>query len=541
MFIPIPNHENPANFKANPRSSLMNNTFKSGFPSQFNQKPLNDQSFELNQFSFLNALPENEYRLRPRTFMDIEKPAKPEFVAEYERNIRENIKKQNDTLEILMLKKQMLDKTIERVKEDIDVDIGRLNKFITENEPLEQMMHEMGNRIEKRSWEGFRMIQPNYNYLDDLNKKKFLCLKSEQSSCEINQNIFNSERNSVKQLKKSKIAYKPKGKFRNTESNSKKGMSLDKRDSICSFKEEKKEAEESKNEEDVASVEKYVLSEGEPHHLAHFPMMEKYEQKGRSQVNPDNSLTTLLAILKNMMYSEPVDQSVLDSLNEVEHEILKAFLVKKKIISVGDEMVMNGDFFNSYYKIKTERRREENLKHIFMMAIKFLKAQFRREFSCYRIPPAKAGRHRKEQMELAFYIHYFGAIAESRGWSITRFYQPKVTGSRRREKCQRMKSINQEFVSYIKLGLQFMEDFEKYLNDSFEVNGRMCGVWSDSKDMIEDKLTSKVNKWDETIQEERNGLKKVISSLTGNIRCKMPWCRSEILLAISDVKRLFFS
>ena len=66
------------------------------------------------------------------------------------------------------------------------------------------------------------------------------------------------------------------------------------------------------------------------------------------------------------------------------------------------------------------------------------------------------------------------SIAESRGWSITRFYQPKVTGSRRREKCQRMKSINQEFVSYIKLGLQFMEDFEKYHNDSFEIGSASC-------------------------------------------------------------------
>jgi hypothetical protein len=535
MFVPIKHNDQMNNFKMNPRSSINNNTFKSYIPSIINQKQCNNAfSIDLNKFSFLNGLTENHQKNINLNIMNIGNPKKPLFAQEYEQNLRENIMRQNQKLELLMLEKEMLNKTIKRIQEDIHMDKNRLTKYINENEPLQKMIFELGNQIEKRSWDDFQVNNANCSIFKEIcPKNNILYLKSELSSCEISPNIFKSERNSVKQSHNPKLFYQNKLKSKRK---------------IIKQKKEQKKKKSKKNEikqEDLLNLsesekpEKYVLTDSDEHFLLELPPVEKYQRTVRIQLSPDNSLSTLLTILRNIMYAEPVEQNVLNSLNEIEIEILKSFLIKKKIISDEDEMVLQHTFFNSYYKIKTERRREENLKHVFMMAIKFLKHQFKIKFTNFKLPSSAENKNKKDQIELAFYIHYFGSVAEEKQWPISRFYQPKVSGSTRKLSSFRMKSINQDYVSYVKLSNSFMNDFEKYLNDEFSFNGKKLGIWKDSQDMIEEKLISKINKWDDSIQEERNGLKKIINSLAGNIKCKMPWSRNEINIAIADVKKLF--
>ena len=514
-----------------------NNTFQSIFANNANPKLATVKSYEMNNFSFLNPAADNEkndelYGMKqPR---ETEK-GRPGFVEDYETNIRRNLKTQQRNLESLLLKKRLLDITIENIKDDIQLDFKRLKNFTAKTKYYEDQLLQ----IQRGPDEGFNdfhsFIMPNHQF-DDFRKKNLLFLKSEQSPNELPCHFFKSERNSVKLRSQPKPPRYPELP---PPGSPKHVMSKPVEDLENFFQFTGKTEKAGRGREESDRRKKYCLREKDDHMMVSFPAPDKYDRSSRYQLTPDNSLSTLLIILRKMMHSTEVLQPELNDLNPVEKTILKAFLVKKKILSGEDEVVFDKDHFNKYYKIKTERRREENLKHVFMMAIKFLKQQFKRRKANFRLHKDDVKKSKKEILELSFYIYYFGSVADQKGWSIERFYQPKVVGAKKNVKTERMKSINQEYVSFVRLSVRFMQHFELYLNDEFVVDKQKLGVWSNSSDMIEEKLISKINQWDQTIQEERKGLDKVISSLSGNIKSKMPWSKQEIICAIQDVKKLF--
>merc|ERR1740139_392505 len=280
-----------------------------------------------------------------------------------------------------------------------------------------------------------------------------------------------------------------------------------------------------------------------------LPSLERPDRLGKSQLSHKNCLERLGIILQRVLLSEPCSQEELNCLSRIEREILKAFFIKKKVLLDVDELRLDFEFFNQYYRVKTERRKEENLKHVFMMGMKFLRTQFRRRTRTFKFRKEDVEGGRKELVDLAFYISYFGQIADEKGWSIERFFHPKISSKRKKGKpeTERFKSINLEYTKLVKMSDRFIGDFTKFLNDDFKVTNSedekvsVTGIKKQTKEVLEDKLVSKINYWDEIIRKfgDDKGISRVVDELTKNPKCKLPWSRKELDTAIGDVRKLF--
>ena len=262
----------------------------------------------------------------------------------------------------------------------------------------------------------------------------------------------------------------------------------------------------------------------------------------KATLSNKNCFEILFELLKKMLFSMEVLQTDLDYLNEKELILLKAFLVKRKIVKINKKLNLKAEIFNTQYKLKTTRRKEENLKHVIMLVIKFLRNKFRENNKKFVIDKHYSFLSNKDIIDFCFYCFYFGKIADKNKWSIQRFYHPKIVSKRKNnaEENERLKSINSEYIRYIRKSAFFTKDMVSFLDNNYkDEEGKQFGILDHAKELVLDKLTSKFNYWDEMMRSfgETKGFDKVLKDISKNPKCKLPWSMSELEEAIADVKR----
>lgn len=273
-----------------------------------------------------------------------------------------------------------------------------------------------------------------------------------------------------------------------------------------------------------------------------LPQPDKNDKVLRKSLSNQNIFEQLFHIFKKMLLNERVNQVELDSLTEQDKIFLKTFFLKKKIIKNQEEIVFEEETFNSLYKFKTERRKEENLKHVMMLGIKFLRYHFRKNHPSFVIHSENKFNNNKELIDFCFYSYYFGKVADKNNCKLEKFYHPKIVSKRKKneQKSERLKSINTQYMRGIKKSKIFVNDFNSYLNNDFvDSDGNQDGFRNQTYEIIMDKLIYKFNFWDSLMRSEgpEKGFEKVIKDFTKNPKCKLPWSYLELKEAVNFVNQ----
>lgn len=278
---------------------------------------------------------------------------------------------------------------------------------------------------------------------------------------------------------------------------------------------------------------------------------EKRREKFKFSIGREHLYPALQCVLRHLLCAEHVTQAELDALNEAETEILKAFIMKKRLTSNKKSIVLEESRFKEICSHPGHKRNEENLKCVFKYALKFLRTQFRRKNPEYRFRKINKEMTQKNLVDLGFYTFYFGQVADNMRWPISKFFHPKVfSGNKNLSKSLdhahlRPKTINKEYVENLKRSQKFMGDFTAYLQDTFSVKNSKTGIITQTKQIAIEKMMQKLDQWYKIMHkhkdnvENRGGLAVVLNDLYSNTKCKLPWSVVEMRKAVNDTKSHF--
>lgn len=294
---------------------------------------------------------------------------------------------------------------------------------------------------------------------------------------------------------------------------------------------------------------KYVLDEDCKYKKIQFkPARKKEKKKTEKEVVPE-CLANLYTILIALLFDEEISQQNLDALTNNELQLLRSFMLKKKMIKQTTNLIITSESINSYRSVLSKKRVEENLKYVFKFCLKFLKMEFRNKNESFRFRKEDLDLTNKNLIDLGFFIHYFGEIADNLGWPISKFFHPKVLTTydcKKFEKVldcyeERPKTINKEYVEAVCRSDAFMNDFKNYITDSYLVGNDYTGIIKESKDCAVEKIKLKLVQWGKMMQgtdDEAKVVLKIKGDLEDQNKCKLPWSVPEVKRAVEEAKKM---
>ena len=229
----------------------------------------------------------------------------------------------------------------------------------------------------------------------------------------------------------------------------------------------------------------------------------------------------LYELLKKHFLNDRIDQSDL-KLREHEYSILQTILNRKykhKIDFVKQRCFLF-DKLNDPNALISRKRPEENYKFIFKRCIKFMRERLK-AFATKKLP--------KKDFDEFFYNHYFSDTAKRLDLPLDNFKNPKNSKSNKSQP----KTINMRYISNIKQSVNFMTDFDNYIDSHLK---------DDYKITIESKLEKMVKKWEsdyQSVDRKDDVVKDIIAYVEKNKKCKLPWTLKEITRAIQSLKKMF--
>lgn len=268
-----------------------------------------------------------------------------------------------------------------------------------------------------------------------------------------------------------------------------------------------------------------------------------------SSVESDNSDSSTLKVGNNKFFFENVDcgnfhrYQNLHSLHKLlkkhfkcqeltkkdvqlfPHEllILRSIITRKykNKINFNIENLFIKDKLNQITQLHSNKRPEENYKFIFKRCLKYIKDDFK---------AMMRQKHKKEDMDRAFYSFYFKEIAESEHVGLENFYHPRNS----RSKCKNLpKTINSDYIENICKSRAFITKFLDYAYNHLQ---------KEYEEVIDTKIESLIKKWDELFNTNRPKdeiINEITAYIEKNKKCKLPWNFAEINEAIGSIRRLF--
>jgi len=139
---------------------------------------------------------------------------------------------------------------------------------------------------------------------------------------------------------------------------------------------------------------------------------------------------------------------------------------------------------------------------------------------------------KKKDFDRAFYEHYFKDIVKRDNTPLESFFHPKNSKSKTADVP---KTINTNYIENISKSPEFVQDFQKYLNEIME---------KEYRDIIDSKIHSLVHKWEFDYQqapakEKDKVIEATCTYIEKNKKCKLPWTMNEVKEAIVGVRKLF--
>jgi hypothetical protein len=294
---------------------------------------------------------------------------------------------------------------------------------------------------------------------------------------------------------------------------------------------------------------KYVLDDESKYKMIQFKTIRKKEKKKIEKEPIPKIFENLYKVLIALLFDKEVTQEELDVLSDNELQLLRSFMLKKKMIKQTTNLMITSDAINTFRVVLSKKRVEENLKYVFKFCLKFLKMEFRNKNESFRFRKEDLDLTNKNLIDLGFFIHYFGEIADHLGWPISKFFHPKVLTTYDCKKFanvldnyeERPKTINKEYVEAVCKSDAFMNDFKNYITDSYLVGNEYTGIIKESKECALEKIKLKIVQWSKLMQnsEDKNKvITKIKNDLEDQNKCKLPWSVPEVKRAVEEAKKM---
>lgn len=206
-----------------------------------------------------------------------------------------------------------------------------------------------------------------------------------------------------------------------------------------------------------------------------------------------------------------------------ELHILRSIIKRKykNKINFNIENLFLKDKLNQICLLNSNKRPEENYKFIFKRCLKYMKDEFKNTFR---------QRCKKENIDRAFYAHYFQEIADKEGINLESFYHPRNSKS----KCKNLpKTINSDYIENICKSKEFISKFLAYAFNRLKV---------EYEEVIDTKIEGLIKKWDALFYSNKPKseiIAEVTAYIETNKKCKLPWNFSEIHEAVASLNKLF--
>lgn len=231
--------------------------------------------------------------------------------------------------------------------------------------------------------------------------------------------------------------------------------------------------------------------------------------------------------LKNLLIKIFLEFPINDldlNLKIYETEILKSFLIRKGFKIKNN--FFSKSFLNKLSKTDLRKKKEYNLKFVFLKAISYLKKSFLNDKLSYYQNTGYFLNEIINSQEEYFYFFYFGNIAKKLNIPIANFYVFKNWTHRHNKNIP--KSITSKSVKLWKQNPDFISDINNYLSENF-VN--------DFINFNKLKISKMISGWDKLAAKIglENAVKSIIKSLNSK-GSKMPWTLSEVKYAINDAQ-----
>ena len=233
-----------------------------------------------------------------------------------------------------------------------------------------------------------------------------------------------------------------------------------------------------------------------------------------------SSFGNLCLLLKKHFKGEDIEDPDLN-ISKEELAILKAIVNRKykNKFDLKNHLIFLKDKLMEISKLESKKRPEENYKFIFKRCIKYLKEALK---------TSKGKKMSKKDFNDYFYKYYFEAAAKKENLSIDLFKHPQ----NRNKKDNFPKTINIEYISYLKKSDLFLDDLYKYLDDK---------LMDEYKEIIDSKIDGLFKKWEDQYTKEGSSpesLDKIVNYISTNTKCKLPWTSSEIDEATNSIRRI---
>lgn len=246
-------------------------------------------------------------------------------------------------------------------------------------------------------------------------------------------------------------------------------------------------------------------------------------------------LSRLHRTLRHLLLNQPIDESLIRSLSQLESKCLSSFIFKKNMTRHRNQPITS-ELVRRIQANPQSKRPEEMLKFILKKTMKNLKDAF--SINTYHrvhqgLRPEYSELGPQSKLEYAFYGFYFGQVAHQLGLPIETFFL-----SDNRRKCipgKRkflLKSISQFYINYLKMSKSFVRDAKRYLRHLLIVQ---------MKRVISHKIQVVCCKWEEKCSElgERRFLNWLEKDYVDNPKCKQPWSVQQVQMAVDFIFREF--
>lgn len=218
---------------------------------------------------------------------------------------------------------------------------------------------------------------------------------------------------------------------------------------------------------------------------------------------------------------------IVDSLSQVEQTLVKTLICFKNGGSFG---LRTSECEYSFKPVK--RRTEENIKFIFIRAIKHMIKTFKngvfkeaRKIMKGRFKKLK----NKEKLEYAFFGFYFGSESVNLATSIDQFMLPKKNKKIKKKLQNQFSSISKQYLQLVSVNPHFLCDLRFYLRHFF-----MEQMLLDTFKKVSIILSKTIQKKDSSLDEAGVSNPSTLEKILRNTH--MPWNIHELQFGLDDLK-----
>lgn len=254
------------------------------------------------------------------------------------------------------------------------------------------------------------------------------------------------------------------------------------------------------------------------------------------------NFANLFSVLSALFQNAPVRQAALDGLRKFERRILRAYLMRKRLLKKAAPWPCDAAFYSRPNLFRSAKRKEEKLKFVLSAAVKHLRLEFDKTHRVDFEAQVQSSKSKEALREAAFYDGYFGPAAEASRLPISAFYLPGLQKAQSRQD-HRPKTISKKYVRLLKQSQPFLRDLRLVLRGQYTgAGGEPSGIEAVWRRRLLEKLKNKMTSWNLLLARlgRARGLARICADIETNKRHVMPWSKWDVRDSVRVVEQVFF-